>query len=667
MKKIYLILISFSLLFASNIIDSKVKEKMVLNPNNSIFVWIIFKDKGPDTINLKNNPQLYLSQRAIQRRAKFKAPNNIVDYFDYPVYANYISQIKSLGVSIRYKSKWLNSVSAFVTPQQITQISSLPFVKRIDALQQYQTIKKFEPEEITQVAYKVKNNQIDYGASLTQNEIMKVPYAHNIGLSGKGIMIGMFDAGFTNLSHPVFKNMNIAATWDFVNGDADVQDGSDAGSGSHGTATLSCIGGYALGNLIGPAYNATYVLAKTENTESETPLEEDNWIAAIEWADSIGIDIASTSLGYIEYDLPYTSYNWQNMDGKTSKITQVADIAFTRGIIVLNSAGNEGDSDLHNTLGMPADGFNVIAVGAVTKTGARTSFSSVGPSADGRIKPDIMAMGQNVVVASATGTSYYGSSGTSFSCPLAAGATALLLEGNPYINPFVIKDILKTTASNASTPNNKYGWGILNLQKAIDKIKVNIDHIPDNFTIDDSYINIYSNFESYDGKILAYLFYKVNDNTKIDSVKFNKYYGNIYLAQINKENVEKITYYIKAKNYSKFYSFYPKTAPDSFITVNLKLDSIEKINRNRDFILYQNFPNPFNPNTNVKFKIIKPDYYTLKIYSPDGKIVKEYFNDFLLPNTYNINLDFTNFASSNYFLELSNQNTRQIIKLSFIK
>lgn len=667
MKKIYLTLISISLLFASDIIDSKVKEKMVLYPNNSIFVWIIFKDKGPDTLNLKSNPQLYLSQRAIQRRVKFKSSNNIVDYLDYPVYSNYISQIKSLGASIRYKSKWLNAVSAFVTPQQIQQIKNLPFVKKIDAMQQYQAIKKFEPEPIHQIVHKNKNLQIDYGASLTQNEIMKVPYAHNIGLSGKGIMIGMFDAGFTNLNHPVFKNMNIAATWDFVNGDADVQDGNDAGSGSHGTATLSCIGGYAPGNLIGPAYNATYVLAKTENTESETPLEEDNWIAAIEWADSIGIDVASTSLGYITYDSPYISYTWQNMDGKTSKITQVADIAFTRGIIVLNSAGNEGDSDLHNTLGMPADGFNVIAVGAVTKTGARTSFSSVGPSVDGRIKPDIMAMGQNVVVASASGTSYYGSSGTSFSCPLAAGATALLLEANPYINPFSIKEILKSTASNANSPNNKYGWGIINIQKAIEKVKVNIEHIPENFTIDDSYINIYSNFESFDGKILAYLHYKINDNSKIDSVKFNKYYGNIYFAQINKENVEKIAYYIKAKNYSKFYSFYPQTAPDSFITINLKLDSIEKIYKNRDFILYQNFPNPFNPNTKVKFKIIKPDYYTLKIYSPDGKIVKEIFDDFLLPNTYDVNLDFSNFASSNYFLELSNNKTRQIIKLSFIK
>lgn len=256
----------------------------------------------------------------------------------------------------------------------------------------------------------------NYGSSLTQNQQINVVAVHNTGNYGQGVRICLMDAGFNRLSHEVFQNMNIIATWDFVNHRPYVGDGQGGmGEGSHGTQTLSTIGGFKEGQLIGPAFGATYILAKTENTESETPIEMDNWIAALEWADSIGVDVTSTSLGYLEFDPPYPSYNWTHMDGNTVPITIAADLAVKRGIVVVNSAGNEGFNSTRNTLVAPADGDSVIAVGAVTSSGTRSYFSSVGNTVDGRIKPDVMAMGSGVRVASSTSDNgYTSSSGTSF-------------------------------------------------------------------------------------------------------------------------------------------------------------------------------------------------------------------------------------------------------------
>ena len=166
-----------------------------------------------------------------------------------------------------------------------------------------------------------------------------------------------------------FSTMNIIAAYDFVNNDPNVGNEGDMGEGSHGTATLSIIGGFKEGQLIGPAYGANFILAKTENTDSETPVEEDNWIAAVEWADSIGVDVTSTSLSYLDYDSPYTSYTWQDMDGNTALITIAADLAAGKGIVVVNSAGNSGLNTSHNTLGAPADGDSVFTIGAVTSSG----------------------------------------------------------------------------------------------------------------------------------------------------------------------------------------------------------------------------------------------------------------------------------------------------------
>jgi serine protease AprX len=240
------------------------------------------------------------------------------------------------------------------------------------------------------------------------------------------------------------------------------------GTGDHGTYTLSALAGFKEGQLIGPAYGASFLLAKTENTDYERHIEEDNWVAGAEWADSLGADIISSSLGYRDFDSSNTSYTWKDMDGNTTIVTIGADVAASRGILVVNSAGNEGSASGNiNTLVAPSDGDSVLAVGAVYSSGALVSFSSMGPTADGRIKPDVVARGFGTYCASSWDTSgYAGVSGTSLSCPLVAGASALVLQANPTFSNMDIINALKNTASQAQTPNNEYGWGIINAYQA---------------------------------------------------------------------------------------------------------------------------------------------------------------------------------------------------------
>lgn len=449
-----------------------------MSDKDSIVCWVFLTDKGPAPEVLLSSPEKLISQRSIERRKKYLSPDKITDNSDLPVYAGYLNSIEKMGIRIKGKSKWLNSVSLKVAKTDIKKLEALPFVSSIDLVTRYSKRYKAEtpaapPSEGkalrgTKVLY-----DMDYGASLTQNQMLQVPALHNLRITGQGVMVGVFDAGFNRLDHEAFQGLDIHATWDFVNGDPGVGDSLDMGEGSHGTNVLSSIAGYKPGSLIGPAFGATYILAKTENTESETPVEEDNWIAAIEWADSIGVDLVTSSLGYIEYDPPFQSYTWQNMDGNTARITIAADLAVGKGIAVFVSAGNEGHHATRNTLGAPADGDSVVAVGAVDNTGSRAYFSSVGPTSDGRIKPDIMAMGQGVRVASSWTTTGYGySSGTSFSCPIAAGVAALILSQRPWITPLELTAALKSTANNANNPNREYGWGIINALAALNSIPV---------------------------------------------------------------------------------------------------------------------------------------------------------------------------------------------------
>lgn len=497
MKRIFLIIfiISFIPAFAQSPVEkisTELKSGLESGTQgNKILVWIYFSDKGVNAIDDLSNPKTIVSKKSLERRSKVLSKTNLVDFTDLPIDQNYINVLRQNGFVVKQKSKWFNAVSGYATLSEINSISSLSFVKKIDIVKKLLRRKddvEFQTSEINLDKSLTQPEGIlsfNYGSSFTQLSLSNIPQVHDLGYTGKGVTICLMDAGFDNLQHEVFSNMNIVAQWDFVNSDSVVANQNDMGEGSHGTATLSIIGGYKEGQLIGPAFGANYLLAKTENTDSETPIEEDNWIAALEWADSIGVDVTSTSLGYLTYDSPYTSYTWENMDGNTASITIAADLAVKKGIVVVNSAGNEGFNSTHNTLGAPADGDSVISVGSVSSNGVRSYFSSVGPTADGRIKPDVMAMGSNDYHASSVGNSYSFGSGTSYSCPIVAGVCALLLEKNPKLTPMEVLQTLKSTSSQSSNPDNLYGWGIINAYAALNSI---IADVKDTKVVDDFYL-----------------------------------------------------------------------------------------------------------------------------------------------------------------------------------
>jgi subtilisin family serine protease len=437
----------------------------------TLVAWVFFADKGtPDDVRAAE-ARATMTPRAASRR-RLRGTVAAATFEDLPLAAHYLDRVAATGVRIRQRSRWLNAVSVEATAAQLEAVESFGFVARLDLVRRYRRRDEERgngPDAAVRSASparKASPTAIDYGASDGQLAQIGVPALHDMGFHGEGVVVAVFDTGFNSLNHEVFSSMRIVAARDFVNGDDDVADG-DRGDGSHGTMTLSVLGGRQEGQLVGPAFAADYILAKTENTASETPVEEDNWAAAAEWAESLGADVISSSLGYLQYDSPFPSYSFRDMNGQTAISTRAAEMAAARGVVVVNSAGNSGPNAEHNTLGAPADGAHVLAIGAVTPTGGRASFSSVGPSADGRTKPDLAAQGQSVRVAFPGSVSLYtNANGTSFSCPLTAGVAALLLQVNPSATPDDLAGVLRSTASQAGAADNLLGWGVVNAQAA---------------------------------------------------------------------------------------------------------------------------------------------------------------------------------------------------------
>jgi hypothetical protein len=642
-------------------ISPAVEYQLNKSSSSEVLIWVFFTDKGSDINTLKKYHSNIVSEKSIQRRKKVIKEENPLDITDFPVNQEYIFQLETIGVKIKKQSKWLNGVTVYADNSEINRIEKLPFVKTIDIVYQLPNRRIVEEDnlELSKPLLQPEGvHSYNYGNSFTQLQQMNVPAVHDLGIKGQGVTIAVLDAGFNRLSHEVFTTMNIIAAWDFVNNDANVGDHGDMGTGTHGTQTLSAIGGFKEGKLIGPAFNSSYILAKTENTDSETPIEEDNWIAAIEWADSIGVDVSSTSLGYIGFDFPYTSYTWQSMDGNTCRITIAADLAVKKGIVVLNSAGNEGMATLTNTLGAPADGDSVIAVGAVTSSGARSSFSSVGNTVDGRIKPDIMAMGSSVTVAStSSNTNITTSSGTSFSCPLAAGVAALVLSYNPNLTPIQVRDALRSTASNALTPDRLMGWGIVNAMAAI-----NFHPLPvEGWTFKATRNNF--------NVVLAWqtLSEKNNKGFEIErSIDKSTWTQIAFIEGIGTTtNVSEYTYSDYFENYSTLYYRFKQIDLDGSFKYSdvLELDKITPTH----YELSQNYPNPFNPTTRIDYKIPVSGKVTLKVFDIIGNELSTLIDETQDTGNYSVNFNSTGFASGIYFYALQVGEYREIKKMVLVR
>jgi len=464
--------------------------------NTELLAWIYFSDKGADLDKKIEEARRSFSPRTQQRRWRHRDIYPTADVYDVPVNEEYVKKLKGYINRIRHCSRWLNAVSVETEGANIARIAGLPFVKRIEKVRSFvfrdpvDEGNKFGIESMRSAPAHV----YEYGPSFDQVQQINVPALHDKGYSGKGVLMCLLDGGFNNLTHESLIPLNILDTWDFVNQDPVVSDQTgQMGNGDHGTNTLSVAAGFMPGKLIGPAFGSDFILGKTENSEWERHMEEDDWIAGAEWADSLGADYRDN------FTNGEQDYTWEDMDGETTIVTKGAVIAASRGILIVNSAGNEGNiSPPRNTLIGPADASTVLAVGAVNPSGQRTSFSSVGPTADGRIKPDVMAQGSSVYAAGVNNASDYKYvSGTSFSCPLTAGAAALLLEAHPTWTNLDIMEALKMTAENNTDPNNWIGWGIIDAEAASEymfkkvyaPVEFSVQRLEDNYVFFIQYVD----------------------------------------------------------------------------------------------------------------------------------------------------------------------------------
>jgi len=419
---------------------------------DKINVWIYFSDKG--NINLNEQIQK-LEQEAnlAQIKRRLKVRNELFDFRDISLYQPYINELlKNSDIILRAQSKWLNAISINVPIYLINEISQNNFVKKIDV------VKSGKRKNNLIIKNKENTSRNDYGPSYNQLEQINVIEAHENGYKGQGVKILVLDTGFYT-EHESINENNILDEWDFINSDSETQneDGDHNDQHNHGTYILSVIGGAKEEQLYGPAYESNFFLAKTEDLTQEEPIEEDWFVAALEWGEGLGADISSSSLGYIDW------YDFEDLDGQTAVTTIGINIATENGMVCVTSAGNSG----YDGIIAPADAHKVMAVGAVDSNGELAWFSSRGPTADGRIKPEVCAQGVDTYCAVPSSNEYAYFSGTSLSCPLISGACAVILSARPEWPNYMVREALLNTAGNAMNPNNDYGWGIINVMTAI--------------------------------------------------------------------------------------------------------------------------------------------------------------------------------------------------------
>lgn len=463
---IRLIIFSLTILFCATVYaQNGDTPTRYVYPSKSYRYRVAFTDKNECGFSTKR-PERFLSSQSIERRKRYGLK---VDEYDLPLTPAYLKAVSALGTRLHVVSKWNNTaVFELSDTTLLGRITALPFVKSVRRV--WESPDSILIEEDHQPRTSVVTNQRDtlqdhYGHSVDQVRMLQVDSLHRAGWRGKGVTIAVVDGGFHNADViEGLKGVKILGTRNFVRPERSVYEEL-----SHGMMVLSCIAANTPGSFVGTAPEASFYLLQSEDDESEQLVEEDNWCAALEYADSLGCDIVTSSLGYYAFDHAEMSHRYAELDGQTAINSRSASLASTRGLLLLNSAGNAGDESWKK-IGFPADALNILTVGAVKADGENTIFSSIGNTSDGRIKPDVMAMGQAAAVYNIDGSIIF-VNGTSFSTPIMAGAMACLLQAFPNEKPERLIKAVQSAGNNAATPDNIYGYGIPSLVKAFDFLK----------------------------------------------------------------------------------------------------------------------------------------------------------------------------------------------------
>ena len=456
-------------LFGTNVELPGLSRFAGLSPDSAVTVWVYFADKGAqlDVEREVRAVERRFSPRAMARRAKVRS-GSLVDWRDLPVCQDYVQRLRAMGLQVRAVSRWVNAASVRCSVGELYRLYQLPFVRYVRPVASFPRRDIVVEEEIPTPALPgpgvssitqspVPGDTAFYGMTFRQLELVQVPQLHAEGYTGSGVFIGVMDTGY-DLTHEALQNVNVLAQWDFINWDSVTanEEGQDEyNQYYHGTYIMSLLAGYKPGTYSGCAFDAEFALAKTEYVPTETPVEEDYWVMGIEWLDSLGVDLVSSSLGYIDW------YTYEDMNGDSAVTTIAADIAVSNGVSIFSAMGNEGLTSYPYVIA-PADGDSVMSIGGVDSLGVLWPQSSRGPTYDGRIKPEVVAQAKvPVCVNPVFPTAYVRVSGTSCATPLAAGACALVLQKNPTWVPMMLREAARATATNSASPDTAVGWGIV--------------------------------------------------------------------------------------------------------------------------------------------------------------------------------------------------------------
>jgi hypothetical protein len=623
-----------------------------LHAQSSKKYWVWFTDKGngiPASGKLNKSVTAYqtaleiLSPKSLQRRAKVLPQESLLDAADVPVSQSYIQQIKQAGGELHQQSRWFNAASFTLTSNQIELVSQFTFVKDITPVVVMKG--KLLPQDEERGTFSLsKTSSFDYGQSLAQVDAVNVLPLHQMGITGNNVRVGILDSGFRWRIHEALRSRKVIAEYDFIfhdsttsneSGDASNQDG-------HGTYTLSTLGGFKEGKLIGPAFDAEFLLAKTEYIPTETQIEEDNWAAGIEWLEANGADVVSSSVGYNTFD-GGGGYFWDNGDfnGRTSITARAAVHAARLGVLVVNSMGNEWNGDgIEGTMLTPADADSILSVGAISVDKYLAYFSSTGPTNDGRIKPDVVAPGMQIYCARPGTNTYTTQQGTSLAAPLAAGSAALVLSARPELTPIQVRDALRNTADTANNsnyhlfPNNFFGWGSVNAFNAalsFGPIFSNEPMIGNSGTFNTISTRVVSKSGIISDSVI--LHYNIDGGAfssvpmQIDSSMFFPSSGRyvVTLPQIATNSL--VQFYIEARDSGG--KSYQSPAPIlnkkwQFCCGTTGVWSGSEIPTQAT--LLQNFPNPFNSSTTISFETERCEPVDVAIYSLTGQKVKTLYN-----------------------------------------
>lgn len=444
-----------------------------------IAVWVYFVDREMTPSQRERaleRAESALPDDVARRRSKVAAPGQqLVDERDLPLDPDHLVTAAATGATLRRKSRWLGAASYDATPLQVRALASLPCVRRVDLVR---TSPPFHPVPAAGVGLPASPAPrapnlwtLDYGASLPGLELINVPPVHELGFTGSGVKLAMLDTGF-RMTHEALDHIPVLAEYDFADEDSVVgyEPGDPLDAHAHGTMVISTVAGFAPGHVVGPAFDVSAILVRAAHPDSSGAIEEDWWVAGLEWAEMQGADLVSSSLGFWEY------YEFSDLDGDTAPSTVAADMAAARGLLVINGAGNQGGTGF-DVIVAPADGDSVVAVGMTDVMGVIAVGSSSGPTYDGRTKPDVVAMGLQVpVVDPYDDFAYTISGGTSFSGPFVAGVAALILERAPFLSPVDVREALRATADRHDTPDNHYGWGMVDALAAVYYWGPHIEH-----------------------------------------------------------------------------------------------------------------------------------------------------------------------------------------------